>query len=252
MHSTKGKNQKIKIGLNRSLPFLFRFFDRFEILLLKHKQFSVFLFHHLRICFLFPLGLWALLWATADASPSFQGRQQVTFQEPFDHSWITEWAAIGDSFASRVGSGKRISWWCSRYDNAYGSLINSDMSLGDNPNRKFHNLGCLGHTITDILSKQVKSLTNGQSMITLSAGGNDVGFADLVDACIYQYDKRNWECDGQLRKTREAIESDAFRNNLDKLIQATVKKLRYSNSRVFWTGYAKFFDTTLYGVLNVA
>jgi hypothetical protein len=186
--------------------------------------------------------------ALSDTRPpnglSHARRQSVTGQNPFDHSWITEWAALGDSFASGPGAGKRSNWWCSRYDGAYGNLINNDQSLGVNPNRNFHYLACLGQTTSEILRDQVNSLSNQQMMITMSAGGNDVGFGDLVDACIYQYEKRNWECDPQLEKTKKAILGDEFSQNLDKLMQATVKKLAYPNSRVFWTAYSKFFDTT--------
>lgn len=57
---------------------------------------------------------------------SMEPRQSVMGRDPFDHSWITEWAALGDSYASGIGAGNRVSWWCSRYDRAYGQLINDD------------------------------------------------------------------------------------------------------------------------------
>ncbi|KAL1964977.1 hypothetical protein VTN77DRAFT_6177 [Rasamsonia byssochlamydoides] len=191
------------------------------------------------------LALWALQWTSIDAIASPYERQQIAYVSPFDHSWITEWASVGDSFASGVGLGKRISWWCSRYDNAYGSLIYSDKSLGDPSKRKFNNLACLGHTSVDVLNKQVKGLPSGQQMITLSAGGNDVGFSKLIDACILEFNQKNWKCDETIENTRKAIESGELKKNLDNLIQATVAKLSSSvSSRVFWTSYAKFFDNT--------
>jgi len=175
---------------------------------------------------------------------SMEPRQSVMGRDPFDHSWITEWAALGDSYASGIGAGNRVSWRCSRYDRAYGQLINDDESLGTNPSRQFHFLACSGHTTKNILDGQVNTLSNKQMMITMSAGGNDVEFGNVIDACIFQYERKNWKCDGQLQTTKDLIQGADFARNLDSLIQATRKKLAYPNSRIFWTAYAKFFDTS--------
>ena len=173
---------------------------------------------------------------------SIEHRQSIMGKDPFDHSWISEWAALGDSYASGIGAGHRVSWSCSRYDRAYGQLINDDESLGTNPTRTFHFLACSGATTRDILDGQVNTLPNKQMMITMSAGGNDVGFADVVDACFFQY--TSWDCEPELQKMKDRIRGADFARNLDNLIQATRKKLAYPNSRIFWTAYAKFFDTT--------
>ena len=41
---------------------------------------------------------------------SIELRQSILGKDPFDHSWISQWAALGDSFASGVGAGNRVSW----------------------------------------------------------------------------------------------------------------------------------------------
>ncbi len=174
---------------------------------------------------------------------SIELRQSILGKDPFDHSWISQWAALGDSFASGIGAGNRVSWRCSRYDMAYGQLIDNDESLGTNPSRKFNYLACAGHTTKNILDEQVNKLSDKQMMITISAGGNDVGFGDLVEDCIFQYTS-GFDCNKQLKTTRDLIQGAEFARDLDELIQATRKKLAYPNSRIFWTAYAKYFDTT--------
>jgi len=149
-------------------------------------------------------------------------------------------AALGDSYASGNGAGQRVDRSCSRYDGAYGQLINNDESLGTNPSRKFNYLACAGHTTKNILDWQVNTLSNKQMITTMSAGGNDVGFVDVVDACFFQYGG-DWNCDPELRKMKDRIQGADFARDLDNLIQATRKKLAYPNSRIFWTAYAKFF-----------
>lgn len=186
---------------------------------------------------------------TASHTRQLVRRNSIDFKTvartPFDHSWIKEWAAVGDSFASGIGSGVRTGWWCSRYDGAYGNLINNDKSLGNDPDRKFHNLPCLGHTISQVLEKQINTLSDNTMMImTLSAGGNDVFFKDVVDACTYIYLHSVKMCDHWLLEARNEIEKPSLAKSLDDLAQGAIRKLAYSNSKVFWTAYAKFFDTS--------
>ena len=160
---------------------------------------------------------------------------------PFDHTWIQEWAAVGDSYASGVGSGKRIGYWCSLYDAAYPSLINNDESLG-NRNRKFNNLACAGYTASNVKDKAINTLSSNQDIITLSAGGNDVYFGEIVNACVFRITR--YDCPYWLNEFKKSVESDKLKNDLTDMIKAAKSKLAFSNSRVFWTLYSHFFDTT--------
>ena len=187
------------------------------------KTVATSLYDHLRI------KEWTSLGGSLASAP---GRDALDLNamatSPFDHSWIKEWASLGDSFASAPGAGKRENWWCSRYDGAYGNLINNDNSLGTG-NRKFHFIPCLGYTSKQILDNEVNTLPDASQMtITLSAGRNDAEFSELVDGCIFQYNKRWSECDPQLQRSRDIIESENFSKDLDKLIQGSIKKLAYS------------------------
>ena len=108
-----------------------------------------------------------------------------------DFSWIRNWAALGDSYAAGIGVGKLHSdadaASCSRYDESYPDQM--DLYFGDPPSgssRSFQHYACSGDTSQMIKNNQVPRLKDGsQDFITLSAGGNDVGFSDVLKTCIF-------------------------------------------------------------------
>ncbi|KAI9766948.1 MAG: hypothetical protein M1840_006245 [Geoglossum simile] len=119
--------------------------------------------------------------------------------------------------------------------------MNTDERMSGNPTFEF--IACSGATSADVLSKQVPQLSSGYNLITLSAGGNDVGLASILNACIFQWGGGNdKDCDNQLQATQNLIQN-TLPGNLDKLLNALKGKLS-SGSKVYQTGYAKFFDTS--------
>lgn len=60
---------------------------------------------------------------------------------------------------------------CSRYDEAYPYLVNTDGRLGDDPSkRKFQFKSCSGAVIKDVVEKQIPTLDYNQQVILVSAG----------------------------------------------------------------------------------
>ncbi|KND93383.1 Lipase 1 [Tolypocladium ophioglossoides CBS 100239] len=194
---------------------------------------------------------------------------------PEDLSFFTKLAAVGDSYSAGIGAGDRLGgladWACSRYDHAYPNLINEDPRLGDKSNRKFQFHSCSGAVIKDILDEQIPRVDSSQQAILLSAGGNDAELLNILNQCIFQWSVFNKEqvaagklaelleepwaknvdfdvlgrgCDGQLKISRAIIESNDFSSRLDAVIAAAKKKLA-PDGMIYYTGYAKFFDTRL-------
>jgi lysophospholipase L1-like esterase len=160
--------------------------------------------------------------------------------DPFDHSWIRKWAAVGDSYASGLGVGPRVDYSCSRYGGGYANLINDDERLGTNPNRTFQYVPCSGLKSTDILAKQVPLLKDNLDVITVSAGGNDVGLGDVLDACIFQWRHGNSiRCEKTLNRSQELIDT-VLAPNTATLLDSLLTKLSPSG-RVYYPGYAQFF-----------
>ncbi|KAE8332768.1 fibronectin type III domain protein [Aspergillus sergii] len=186
-------------------------------------------------------------------------------------------AAIGDSYSAGIGAGERLGsvadtlvsnsdWACSRYDHAYPYLIHNDERLGDPDARTFQFKSCSGAVIEDVINDQIPNISGNQQVILLSAGGNDAELSNILNQCIFQWsalkavevneaktvalanqdytwaetfdwDSLGYGCEGQLTRTRNIIDGDAFSIRLDSVIEAAKEKLA--------SDYAKFFAEDL-------
>ncbi|KAL8902721.1 MAG: hypothetical protein Q9207_004433 [Kuettlingeria erythrocarpa] len=165
---------------------------------------------------------------------------------PNDQSWIKTWAAVGDSYAAGIGAGERLGglgdYFCSRTNESYPNLINSDNRLGDPASRTFTFWACSGAKTPSVANTQVASLKdNSQQMITISTGGNDIGLVDILNHCIFQWNPSAFStCNSYLKSAQETIDSDGFSNDLDALLDKAKGKLT-ADGIAYWTGYAQFF-----------
>ncbi|KAJ3497498.1 hypothetical protein NLG97_g1847 [Lecanicillium saksenae] len=190
-----------------------------------------------------------------------------------DLSFIKRLAAIGDSYSAGIGAGDFLNgegdFACSRYDHAYPNIMNNDLRLGDPGGRNFQFVSCSGAVISDLLKKQIPNLLENQDVILLSAGGNDAKLVDLLNQCVYQWSTFEWDdvdapkhdelkrdfpdmdwekfgvgCGNQMKASMDIIMSERFSTDLDVLIETAKRKLS-ANGIIYYTGYAKFFDTRL-------
>lgn len=165
-----------------------------------------------------------------------------------DQSWIKSWAAVGDSYAAGIGAGTRLSgigdYFCSRYNQSYPYLMNTDERFGRGTDRKFTFWACSGALTPDITKKQIAKLDDtSQQMITVSSGGNDVGLVDILNHCIFQWNPSFFSsCDSYLTKAQKTIDSDDYAKNFDNLLNVAKAKLT-ADGTVYWTGYAQYFGT---------
>ena len=167
-----------------------------------------------------------------------QDQQAVT--NPEDLSFIQNWAAVGDSYASGLGSGQRLSgfpsadWWCSRYDSSYPSIINEDESLGDPSKRKFTYWACSGATIPKTIDQLNALDDRSQDIITITAGGNDASFIDVLNECVYQWSPHSNAftdaCHNQIAKTHDYIHGPDFANQVSGLIAVARNKAKTSGT----------------------
>lgn len=96
-----------------------------------------------------------------------------------DWSWVKNFAAVGDSFTAGIGAGtlwdtSDSSVACSRYDGSYPAIMNRIMGGVQN----FQFLACSGDTSDKILA-QIQSLSAGQDLVVMTAGGNDLCLVSL-------------------------------------------------------------------------
>lgn len=93
------------------------------------------------------------------------------------------YVALGDSYSSGVGAGSYTSESgdCMRSTNAYPSLW-----AAANAPSSFKFVACSGATTGSVSSGQLGALSSSTTLVSVTAGGNDVGFADVMQTCVLQ------------------------------------------------------------------
>src|ERR1700682_1754044 len=94
-----------------------------------------------------------------------------------------QYAALGDSYSSGVGT--RVFYKeegnCSRSPDAYGPKIAAARGYS----LSFQ--ACSGAKTTDVNSKQLGPLSSSTSLVTITIGGNDAGFSNVIINCALYY-----------------------------------------------------------------
>ena len=120
------------------------------------------------------------------------------------------YVALGDSYSSGVGTGDYLDdgTSCERSNAAYPKLVADrlgyDLSLQ----------ACSGATTSTVTSSQLGALTASTGYVTISVGGNDAGFVDVLTECATPY----WagDCDTAIDGA-QAIISDTLPGRLSTL-----------------------------------
>ncbi|ADD40662.1 SGNH/GDSL hydrolase family protein [Stackebrandtia nassauensis] len=85
--------------------------------------------------------------------------------------------AMGDSYSSGVGAGDYDDSGCGRSANAYGPLLADEFSAD------VDFVACGGATIPDVRAEQLSALSDKTTHVTISVGGNDIGFGGIIVTC---------------------------------------------------------------------
>ena len=91
-----------------------------------------------------------------------------------------DYVALGDSYSSGVGTGV--------YDAASGACARSPLSYpplwsAEHHPASFTFVACSGATTADVLANQVAALGTATDLVTITIGGNDAGFAPVLQTC---------------------------------------------------------------------
>lgn len=93
----------------------------------------------------------------------------------------TNYVALGDSYSSGVGAGSYTSesGSCDRSTNAYPALwAKSHLPTS------YRSVACSGATTTSVINTQLSALSSATTLVSLTAGGNDVGFSNIMTTCV--------------------------------------------------------------------
>ena len=152
---------------------------------------------------------------------------------PAAHAASPSYVALGDSYSSGVGTRTYINdgSTCQRSVYAYPSLIAAARSYSLN----FR--ACSGAKISNVTSSQLSALTASTGYVTISVGGNDAGFTDVLTTCA----QPAW-----LSNCNAAI--DKAQGYINNTLPAALKKLyasirsRAPHAKVVVAGYPRIFN----------
>lgn len=91
------------------------------------------------------------------------------------------YVALGDSYASGVGADGYTSesGACQRSVNAYPALYNANVKPAS-----YRSVACSGATTADVVNSQLSALSSSVTLVSVTVGGNDVGFSSIMTTCV--------------------------------------------------------------------
>jgi lysophospholipase L1-like esterase len=143
-----------------------------------------------------------------------------------------DYVALGDSYSSGVGAGS--------YDGASGDCKRSTKAfpvLWKNANApsSFAFTACSGARTGDVTSGQLGPLSTATDLVSITIGGNDAGFADVMTTCVLQSEST---CINRVNQAKGYVDT-TLPGKLDAVYSAIASKA--PNARVVVLGYPRFY-----------
>ncbi|WP_238013351.1 SGNH/GDSL hydrolase family protein [Dactylosporangium sp. AC04546] len=149
------------------------------------------------------------------------------------HAASVVYTALGDSYSSGVGTRTYYSDGtnCQRSPMAYPVLVKSQLAAAT-----FVFAACGGAKVTDVLNTQLGSLSATTTHVTVSVGGNDAGFGNVIGRCALPWPYTCW---GEIDNANAYITGTlpGALDNLYNRIRALAPK-----ARVVVVGYPRLFN----------
>ncbi|PAZ16114.1 lipase [Streptomyces sp. SA15] len=142
------------------------------------------------------------------------------------------YVALGDSYSSGLGAGSYLSASgdCKRSTKAYPYL----WAAAHSPS-SFDFTACSGARTGDVLANQLTPLSAATALVSISVGGNDAGFADVMTTCVLQSDS---SCVSRIN-TAKAYVDTTLPGQLDGVYSAI--RAKAPHARVVVLGYPRFY-----------
>ncbi len=139
------------------------------------------------------------------------------------------YVAMGDSYSAGLGAGGSGDS-CARTANAYPAL----WAAANRP-AAFASLACSGATAASVAADQVSALPADTTLVSVTIGGNDVGFSTIMQTCALH---RTSDCLATVAAA-EKVARTALPGRLDALYTAI--SARAPRARVVVLGYPDFY-----------
>lgn len=142
------------------------------------------------------------------------------------------YADLGDSYSSGVGT-SGASGSCGQSSQAFGPLWAAQTGA------KLDFAACSGAKTTDVASGQVSGLSPSTTLVSVTAGGNDVGFSTIMQTCVLNTDSA---CESAISKG-EQYAQNTLPGQLSKMFSAI--RSHAPNAKVIELDYPYFYDLSV-------
>jgi lysophospholipase L1-like esterase len=142
-----------------------------------------------------------------------------------------DYVALGDSYSSGTGTRTYFDSGCQKSIYAYPSLVDTQR-----PNTDLTFAACSGATTANVLSSQVSSLNAATDWVTITIGGNDAGFSNVITQCALP----SWlaNCNGAI-DTAQAFISNTLPGRLNNVYDEI--KARAASAQTIVLSYPRLF-----------
>lgn len=143
------------------------------------------------------------------------------------------YVALGDSFAAGQGGGSYLDTSCYRSSNSYPKRLDAlrTLKLTAFP-------ACSGASTVETLASQVPSIPAGTQRVTLTVGGNDVGFASVMQNCFVFISATT--CEANLATAEAMVNDGTMYDRIESVLRAIRAKVG-AQAKIVVVGYPKLF-----------
>ncbi|MFJ8078652.1 SGNH/GDSL hydrolase family protein [Streptomyces sp. NPDC096176] len=143
-----------------------------------------------------------------------------------------DYVALGDSYSSGVGAGSydSSSGNCKRSTRAYPRLW-----ANANSPSSFAFTACSGARTGDVTANQLLPLNSSTDLVSITIGGNDAGFADVMTTCVLQSEAT---CVNRVAQAKAYVDT-TLPGKLDQVYSAITAKA--PSAQVVVLGYPRFY-----------
>lgn len=146
----------------------------------------------------------------------------------------SNYIALGDSYAAGQGAGPYLDA-CYRSENTYSVLAADDKAI-----KLVTNEACSGKTTQEVVGTQLSRLNKSTELVTITAGGNNLGFGDIVTSCGSADPNLADACAQASTAAANKIYSGQLAAEVAEMIQSV--QVAAPNARIVVTGYPYLFD----------
>ncbi|MET7551310.1 SGNH/GDSL hydrolase family protein [Streptomyces sp. NPDC005479] len=155
------------------------------------------------------------------------------------HAAGPAYVALGDSYSSGNGAGNydSASGGCHRSFSAYPYLWKNAHVPSS-----FADTSCSGAVTTDVTNNQLGPLNSTTGLVSLTIGGNDAGFSDVMTTCVAGSDS---DCVNRVNQA-EAYAQNTLPARLDAVYNAI--RAKAPNAKVVVLGYPRMYTLNVFCV----